>query len=70
NPSGLLYCQNHIEARPDSELGDGDTKFNPEKYQSRLKLTSNNFNCLIENLDFIISNDGNVEWLTNKNINI
>jgi len=61
--TGLLYLQHHIEARPNDELGDGETLFNPEKYQPRLKLTSDNFNCLIEHKDFKIKPDGEIEWL-------
>lgn len=61
--TGYLYCQNHIEARPDGDLGDGDTLFNPEKYQPRLKLSADNFNCAIENEDFIINSDSTLSWL-------
>lgn len=61
--TGYLYCQFHLEARPDGELGDGDTLFNPEKYQPRLKLSADNFNCIIENKDFRIKSDGSIEWI-------
>ncbi|MEJ7627487.1 MAG: hypothetical protein WKF35_11530 [Ferruginibacter sp.] len=57
------YLQHHLEARPDGELGDGETLFNPDKYQPRLKLSSDNFNCLIENHDFKMNNDGNIIWI-------
>lgn len=62
--SDYTYLQHHTEARPDSELGDGDTIFNPEKYQPRLKLSAANFNCLIENIDFIFKIDGTIELLS------
>ena len=61
--TGYLYCQFHKEARPDGDLGDGETSFNPEKYQPRLKVSSDKFNCLIENHDFNFKNDGTLEWL-------
>ncbi len=61
--TGYLYCQFHLEASPDGELGDGDTLFNPEKYQPRLKLSADNFNCIIENKDFKIKSDGSIEWI-------
>ena len=69
--TGYLYCQYHLEASQDGELGDGDTKFNPNKYQARLKLSAENFNCLIENVDFIIKPDGQINyiWTINKIIN-
>jgi len=61
--SDYVFIQNQIEARQDNELGDGDTIYNSNTYQSRLKLNANKFNCLIENRDFIIDNLGNIEWL-------
>ena len=62
NNSGAdyVYLQNHIEARPDNELGDGDTLFNVSNYQARLKLTAKNFNCLIEGRDFTVSDSGHI----------
>jgi len=56
------YCQFHLEARPDNELGDGDPSFNPQKYQARLRLRANEFNCLIEGINFEVSPDGKLIW--------
>ena len=64
-PTGYLYCQYHLEASKDGDLGDGDTKFNPNKYQGRLKLSADNFNCLIENKDFQIRPNGEIILLEN-----
>lgn len=59
----LVYLQNHIEARPNDKLGDGETLFNSERYQSRLKLVANNFKCAIEDKHFSIKLDGEIKWL-------
>ncbi|MDZ4844834.1 MAG: HNH endonuclease domain-containing protein [Chitinophagales bacterium] len=64
--TGYLYCQFHSEARPDNELGDGDTMFNPEKYQARLKLRPDEFNCLVEGKHFEIKPDGKIDWRDNQ----
>jgi len=61
--TGYLYIQHHLEARPDKELGDGDTIIDVSKYQPRLKLSSDNFNCLIEGKDFEIKPDGEILFL-------
>lgn len=61
--SDYIFLQNHIEARPDKELEDGETVFIPEKYQPRLKLTANNFKFLIEGKHFEIKPDGTIEWI-------
>lgn len=58
-----LYLQNHIEARKNDELGDGDTSFNPDKYQPRLKLTASKFTAAIEGKHFTIAPDGELAWL-------
>ena len=62
NNSGAdyVFLQNHIEARPDNVLGDGNTLYNATEYQGRLKLTAKNLNCLVENRDFIVSNEGRI----------
>lgn len=65
NGTGYVYCQNHIESRPNDKLKkvrivDGDTTFNSQRYQARLKLSFTNFNCLIEGLDFQIKADGEI----------
>lgn len=59
-PSPYVYIQHHAEARPDPELGLGQTKIDINKYQPRLKLVANNFNCLIEGKDFEIKLDGEI----------
>lgn len=61
--SDYIFLQNILEARPDKELGDGETEFIPEKYQPRLKLTAENFNFLREGSHFNIKPDGNIEWV-------
>jgi len=58
--TGLLYLQFHSEAREDKELGNDDVIFEPNKYQPRLMLNSNKFNCLIENIDFLLTPDGEI----------
>lgn len=62
NNSGAdyIFLQNVVEARPDSELGGGETEFNPDKYQPRLKLTAENFKALVKGVDFDIEPDGQV----------
>ena len=62
--SDYNYLQHHLEARPDGELGDGDTYYEIGKYQPRLKLGAAKFNCALENKDFIIKNDGSIEWIS------
>lgn len=61
--SDYMFLQNHIEARPDKELGDGETEFISEKYQARLKLTADKFKFLVEGKDFEIKPDGEIKWL-------
>jgi len=61
--SEYIYLQNHIEARKNDELGDGDTEWNFEKYQPRLKLISNRFTVAIESKHFEIKPDGEIKWL-------
>ena len=58
--SNYIYLQYNSEARQDKELGDGSTEFKLDEYQPRLKLTANNFNCLVEHYDFDISIDGEI----------
>lgn len=58
-----IYLQNHIEARPNDVLGDGDTIFKPDIYQHRLKLKAENFTCAIEGKDFKVMLDGEIKWL-------
>jgi len=63
NGTGYLYIQHHLEARMDKELGDGDTIIDIKKYQARLKLASDKFDCFIESKDFEIKPDGEIRWL-------
>jgi hypothetical protein len=58
-----LYLQNHIEARKNEELGDGDTSFDPQKYQPRLKLSASQFFAAIESKHFNVMPDGEINWL-------
>jgi len=62
NDSGAnyIFLQYNSESRKDKELGEGSTKFDLSIYQPRLKLTANNFNCLVEHYDFNISIDGEI----------
>lgn len=57
---GRLFCRNHIESRPDNKLGNEETKFDPNKYQARLKLSPRNLHCLVEGLDFKLNPDGKI----------
>jgi len=61
--TGYLYLQNHLEARPDSELGEEEIAFDITRYQPRLKLKINKLNCVVENYDFKINSDGTIKWL-------
>jgi CRISPR-associated endonuclease Csn1 len=61
--SPLIYLQNHLEARPNDKLGNGETIFDPTKYQARLCLVANSFNCAIEGRDFEIRLDGEIVFL-------
>lgn len=58
-----LYLQNHIEARRDDELGEGDVSFDPENYQARLRLSAVQFTAAIEGKHFKVLPDGKIEWL-------
>ena len=61
--SPYIYLQNHLEARPNELLGDGDTVFEPAKYQHRLKLKADKFTCAIEGKHFEVKPDGQINWL-------
>jgi CRISPR-associated endonuclease Csn1 len=60
NGTGYLYLQFHNEARADKELGEGEKTLNSDIYQPRLRFSADNFNCLIEGKDFIITLDGEI----------
>ena len=57
-----LFLQNHLEARKNELLDDGDNLFNPSEKQYRLKIKANKFTCAIEGKDFDIAPDGNITW--------
>jgi CRISPR-associated endonuclease Csn1 len=60
--TGYVYLQHHLEARPNDELTKLEEKdFNPEKYQARIFLSPDKFNCLIENVDFSIDPNGTIK---------
>lgn len=62
-PTKYIYLQNHIEARKNDVLGNGDKEVDLTKYQARLYLTSDKFLCAIENKDFEFNKDGSIKWL-------
>ena len=57
-----LFLQNHLEARKNELLDDGDTSFNPTSNQYRLKIKVDKFNAAIENKHFEIKPDGEIQW--------
>ena len=57
-----LFLQNHIEARKNELLDDGDTSFSPSSYQYRLKIKADKFVAAIEDKHFEIKPDGEVKW--------
>ncbi|PZR24961.1 MAG: hypothetical protein DI535_20145 [Citrobacter freundii] len=58
-----IYMQNHLEARPNDELGNGEKDLNLERYQPRVFLNAAKFTCAIEGRDFSIDLDGTIRWL-------
>ena len=58
-----LFLQNHLEARKNELLDDGETSFDPNKKHYRLKIKADKFSCAIEGKDFEIKIDGNIKWL-------
>jgi CRISPR-associated endonuclease Csn1 len=60
--SPFLYFQNHIEARPDSEIEKTESVFDSSKYQARLMLVLDKLNCLFEGKDFEIKPDGTITF--------
>lgn len=57
-----LYFQNHIEARKNDELGNGDKDLNLDAYQSRIFLASSKFTAAVEEKHFEINLDGTINW--------
>jgi CRISPR-associated endonuclease Csn1 len=61
--TNYIYLQNHLEARKNDELGNGDGIFDRNLYQSRLMLNPDKFTCAIEGKHFEIKLDGEIKWL-------
>ena len=59
-----LFLQNHIEARKNELLDDGDTRFDQSSYQYRLKIKADKFTAAIEGRHFEIKPDGEIKWKT------
>jgi CRISPR-associated endonuclease Csn1 len=57
-----LFLQNHLEARKNELLDDGDTFFDASKYQYRLKIKADKFTCAIEDKNFEVKPDGEIKW--------
>lgn len=61
--ANCIYLKNHIEARSDEEIKEKeDTIFDNNKYQAKIIMTANNFNCLIEGRDFEITPMGEIKF--------
>ena len=58
--TAYIYLKHHNEARPDSELPDGEKNLYLEKYQPVITLTPDKLNCLFEGIDFEITLDGEI----------
>ena len=58
-----VYLQNHLEARPNEDLGNGSAEIDWGKYQPRVFLNAARFICAIEGRDFQVSIDGEIRWL-------
>lgn len=61
--ANCIYLQNHIDARNEISSDEDYTFFDNTKYQARLTMVANSFNCLIENRDFVISDMGKINLL-------
>lgn len=57
-----LYCQNHLEAKNNEELGNGEKDLKLESYQSRVFLGASKFNAAIEGNHFELNLDGEIKW--------
>jgi hypothetical protein len=57
-----LYCQNHIEARDNEALGNGEKDLDFAKYQARVFLNASKMTAALEGKDFAISLDGEILW--------
>ena len=61
--ANCIYLQNHLDARSEIPKDENYTSFDEKKYQARLTLVANGFNCLIEYRDFIITDTGKIMLL-------
>lgn len=61
--ANCIYLQNHIEARNEINKEEDYTTFDNTKYQARLTLVANSFNCLIENRDFVVLDTGVIRFI-------
>lgn len=62
--SDFIYLQHHIEAREEKEIKSEDDKiYDITNYQARLHLVADNFNCLVEGVDFEVSTNGKIKML-------
>jgi hypothetical protein len=57
-----IYLQNHLEARKNDLLGDGETIFEIKNNSNRLKINPDRFTCAIEGVHFEIKVDGEIKW--------
>ena len=61
--ANCIYLKNHIEARSDEKIKEKeDTIFDNNKYQAKIIMTANNFNCLIEGRDFEMTPMGEIKF--------
>lgn len=61
--ANCIYLKNHIEARSDEIIKEKeDTIFDNNKYQAKIIMTANNFNCLIEGRDFEMTPMGEIKF--------
>ena len=58
-----VYFHNHIEARKNDDLGNGEKELALHTYQSRLFLGASKFTAAIEGKHFEIKVDGSINWL-------
>ena len=61
--ANCIYLQNHLEARNEIAKDEDYTVFDVSKYQARLTLVANSFNCLIEDRDFVVTEMGTIKLL-------
>lgn len=61
--ANCIYLQNHLEARNEINQDEDCTVFDESKYQARLTLVANSFNCLIEDRDFVVTEMGTIKLL-------